>query len=172
MPAFKYNCIYKEKKNNLFFVYKRNIFLFEWYEQIYVYENIFKYLVSNSRLKPFGFFVSRLRNWQNKRIEIRFIFLFPQLLHVVMLSAEIITPLNDLEFIWFTKSCEEIDSILNSSSQWGCGLSIDRSDFSGNEEGYVIGFPAARIACPVRLLYIVTFPSHRRASLFFQEQDQ
>lgn len=60
----------------------------------------------------------------------------------------------------------KIDSVLNSSSQWECGLSIDRSDFSSNEEGYVIKFPEAYIACRVHLLYIVTLLSHRKASLF------
>lgn len=152
-------------------VYNRNIFLVECYEQIYVYGNMFKYLLSlQFWVETLCFYVGRLRNCQNKRIEISSIFLFLQLLNGVMLSAEIITPSNDLEFIWFTKSYGKIDSILNSSSQWGCGLSIDRSDFSSNEEGDVIKFPEAYIACRVHLLYIVTVLSHRRASLFFRSR--
>jgi len=76
--------------------------VFECYEQIYVYENMFKYLLSlQFEAEILRFYVWRLRNCQNKRTEISFIFLFLQLLNGVMLSAEIITPLNDLEFIWF-----------------------------------------------------------------------
>lgn len=102
----------------------------------------------------------------NKRIEISFIFLFLLLLNGVTLSAEIITPLNELEFNWFTKSYGEIDSISNSSSQGGCGSSIDRSDFWSNEEGSVIKFPEAHPACRGHLLDIVTLLWHTRASLF------
>lgn len=102
----------------------------------------------------------------NKRIEISFIFLFLLLLNGVTLSAEIITPLNELEFIWFTKSHGKIDSISNSSRQGGCGCSTDRSDFSSNEEGSVMKFPEAHPACRGHLLDIVTLLWHTRDSLF------
>lgn len=64
------------------------------------------------------------------------------------------------------KSYGKIDSISNSSSQGGCGCSIDRSDFSSNEEGSVIKFPEAHPACHGHLLDIVTLLWHRRDSLF------